>query len=132
MNNWQKYEPHAHIILWLFIAVLLIWKLTPFIDAILEAISEKKEDGTRGKVSIKRIIPFIFTLLICYMVVGYMHTGGVFNQNAFWGLLLFIALSTTVITVTQAQGLIDQLSTFKNKITNTKVETTEQQITKTQ
>lgn len=115
MYNWMKYAPHAHIIIWAIVAIIAIWKLRPLMDVFISAVSEKKPDGSRGEVSIKRIIPLIFSLLICYMVVGYMHNGKQFNDTAFWGLLLFIGLATTVITVTQASGLLDKMSILKSK-----------------
>ncbi len=124
MNNWLQYIPHAaHTIVWMFAAVLIIIRLNSVANAILGAISEKKPDGTRGEVSIKRIIPFIFTLVICYMVVGCMHNEKKeFNSTAFWGLMLYVALATTVISVSQAFGFFDRISILRGKVTETSIE----------
>ncbi len=124
MNNWEQHIPHMHTLFWMGVAIIVLRKLTPFVNAIVSAISEKKADGTRGEISIKRIIPFIFTLLVCYMVVGCMHSGREFNTTAFWRLLFFIALSTTVITVAQANGFLDKISILKGKVIETRSEET--------
>lgn len=112
------------MILWLYVGGIVTWKLTPFLRAIREACSEQSVNGVRGKVSLKRIIPLIFTALICYMVVGCIHTGKPFNETAFWGILAFIGLATTVITVTQLYGIADKVVELKGKILSTTTEET--------
>lgn len=122
LANWQHYIPSTHLLIWVYAGIIVTWKLTPFLRAMREACSEKPTNGSKGKVSLKRIVPIIFTLLVCYMVVGSMHSGKPFNETAFWGLMFFIALGTTVITVTQASGFIDKISAFKGNILKTNTE----------
>jgi hypothetical protein len=119
-----QYIPNKHTLLLMYVAGIITWKLTPFLRAMREACSEKPTDGTRGKVSIKRIIPMIFTLLVCYMVIGYTRGKGVFNDTAFWGLIGFIALSASIITVTQATSIMDKINSLKIGVLNTKTEET--------
>lgn len=112
----QQFIPSKHIMLLAFIACVVTWKLTPFLRAMKSACSEKKADGTRGEVSLKRIIPMIFTLLICYMVISTSKGKATFNETAFWGLIGFISLATSIITVTQATGIMDKIAALKSGV----------------
>lgn len=112
-TTWIQYIPPTHIIVWMFAGIIILWKLSPFLRAMREACSEPDKDDKRGKVSRKRIIPLLFTGTVVYMIIASMHGGKIFNEPAFWGLLGYIALDTSVITVTQADGFLDRISALK-------------------
>ncbi len=114
MQNWQTYIPDKHTMLLIYIGLIITWKLSAFLRAMKSACSEKLPDGSRGEVSIKRIIPLIFTLLICYMVIGNANGKATFNDTAFWGIIGFIALATSIITVTQGINIMDKISAIKS------------------
>lgn len=121
MKEFSQFIPHTSTTVWIVLALVIMCRLDFFLGIFRESICEKPTDGGPGRASIKRIIPMIFTLLICYMVVG--HTRGrTFNETAFWGLLLFISLATTVLTYAQAAGFMDKINLFKGKTTETKSE----------
>ena len=118
MTNYLQYIPEAHTIVWMIIISVAIWKLNPFLRAMREACSEQDtKDGKRGKVSRKRIIPLLFTGLILYMVIANIHTCGAkaFPEIPFWGLLCYIALDTSIITVTQADGFLERIAAIKGR-----------------
>lgn len=122
--DWQQFIPSKHTALWLFVGGIIIWKLTPFLRAMREACSEQSVDGVRGKVSLKRIIPIIFTLLVCYMIISNLHTPAAkFNETAFWGIIGYIALATSVITVTQGMGILDKVNQIKGNLLKSTEET---------
>ncbi len=115
-----------HLLLWGYAAIVATWYLRPFLRAAKEACSEPdSKDGSRGKVSRKRIIPIVFTLLICYMVIGSMHSGKPISEFAFWALMAYIALDTAVITVSQADGFIDKITALKSKTVQREIKETE-------
>ena len=117
MTNWIQFIPETHTILWIFACIIILWKLTPFLRAMREASSEPSKDNQRGKVSRKRIIPLIFTFLVGYMVIGNMHSCNSegFNRIAFYVLMGYIALDTSILQVTQIFGFMDKLSAVKGK-----------------
>lgn len=82
-----------HLVAWVLVSVIAIRNLP-------------------GKASIKRAIPATFTLLICYMVIGTMHGVKIFNEKAFWGLLGYIGLATSVFTVMQFTSIADKVQGF--------------------
>ncbi len=126
MKEFAQYIPHTSTIVWIIIALVILSKLNFFLQIFKEVISEKMPDGTVGSASIKRFPTITFTFLVCYMVVGYMRNPGTkeFNETAFWGLMLFISLSTTVLSVTQAGNLLDKINIFKGRPVVTKSEET--------
>lgn len=116
--NWQQFIPEGHTIPWILAAIVVFWKLTPFLSAMREACSEPDAADRRGKVSRKRIIPLMFTALVCYMVIDNIHSCGAktFNDVAFYILMLYIALDTTVVTLSQADGIIDRITLLKKTV----------------
>ena len=120
----QPFIPDKHTALLIYVGAIITWKLSAFLRAMKSACSEKLPDGKKGEVSIKRIIPFIFSLLVCYMVISNSKGKGTFNDTAFWGIIGFIALATSIITVTQATNIMDKVSALKSGILNTKTEET--------
>ena len=116
--TYLQYIPQMHKIVWMIIGAVAIWRLNPFLRAMREACSEPDVNGKRGKVSRKRIIPLLFTGVVCYMVIYNIHSCGaqLFPEVPFWGLLCYIALDTAVITVTQADGFLDKVAAIKGKV----------------
>lgn len=100
---------HERTLMLIFGSALVLWYMRPFLVSMKEASSEPGANGMRGKVSRKRLIPILFAFLIAYMIVA-----NAFNETAFIGLMLYIALDQTVISVTQVDGLLDRVTKLKS------------------
>jgi len=121
MKDYSQFIPHTSTTVWILAGLVVLYRLDFFLQIFRESICEKPTGEGPGRASIKRIIPMIFALLICYMVVGSTR-GRPFNETAFWGLMLFISIATTVLTYAQATGFIDKINVFKGKAIETKSE----------
>lgn len=129
MINWEAYIPDAKTLPVIFAMVIFAVKLNPILRALREACSEPEKDNKRGKVSRKRIIPLMFASVSCYMIIDNINTcgGKAFNFDAFIVLILYIILDTGLVTVAQADGLLDRLTTLKTSAVKREQTTTQTQ-----
>lgn len=129
MIDWEKYLPEPKTLPIIFAMAIIAYKINPIMRALREACSEPDKDDKRGKVSRKRIIPLMFAVVSCYMIIDNINTcgGKAFNFDAFIVLILYIILDTGLVTVAQADGLLDRLTLLKTSAIKREQVTTETQ-----